>query len=105
MQPTKDESQIAKNADRMDKETPFNSAIGLNDNVKFMGKQLHVQTEILRATEGIIITQIFSNGRVILSKKTARSFDCVDIQNLMNCQHAQVIRSLAEKERRILDDQ
>jgi hypothetical protein len=86
----------------MDKETPFNSAIGLNENVEFMGKQLHIQTEILRATEGSVITQIFSNGRVIFSKKTTCSYDSSDIQNLMNSQHAQVIRSLAEKKRRIL---
>jgi hypothetical protein len=86
----------------MDKESPFKSAIGLNDNVEFMGKQLHIQTELLRATEPGVFTQIFSNGRVIFSKKTAYSHDSCDIQELMNNQHAQVIRSLAEKEGRIL---
>jgi hypothetical protein len=89
--------------DWMDKETPINSAIGLNENVEFMGKQLHIQTEILRATESIVITQIFSNGRVIFSKKTMCSNDSSEIQLLMNSQHAQVIRSLAEKKRHLLD--
>jgi hypothetical protein len=102
MQPIKDQAEIAEYASRMEKETPFKRAIGLNDNVEFMGKQLHIQTEILQASELSVVTQIFNKGRVIFSKKSECSYNFSGIQNLINNQHAQVLQSLAEKEGRII---
>jgi hypothetical protein len=78
------------------------TAAGLNDNVEFMGKQLHVQTESIGSPAPCIVTQIFSNGRVIFSKKSECSADLNKIQDQMNQQHSQVIRNIAEKEARIL---
>ncbi len=100
MQPENNELRTADNSgSRNNGET---SAIGLNDNVDFMGKQLHVQTESIRLPEPSVVTQIFSNGRIIYSKKSGCSPDSFNIQSLMNKQHAQVIQNLAEKKARIL---
>ena len=74
---------------------------GLNNNVEFMGKQLHVQTEGIGSPATFVVTQIFSNGRVVFSKKSECSHDLNEIQNLMHNQHSQVIQDLAEKEARI----
>jgi hypothetical protein len=78
------------------------TAVGLNDNVEFMGKRLHVQTESIGSPAPCIVTQIFSNGRVIFSKKSECSPDFNGIQDLMNQQHSQVLQTIVEKEARIL---
>lgn len=78
------------------------TAAGLNDNVEFMGKQLHVQTESIQSPAGCIVTQIFSSGRVIFSKKSECPPGADGIQDQMNLQHSQVIKSILEKEARIL---
>jgi hypothetical protein len=78
------------------------TAVGLNDNVEFMGKRLHVQTESIGSPSPCIVTQIFSNGRVIFSKKSECSPDLNGIQDLMNQQHSQVLKTIVEKEARIL---
>jgi hypothetical protein len=81
---------------------------GLNDNLQFMGRQLHVQTEHLEFPTAHIVTQVFCNGRVLLSKKSEYPSDvreCRDvskIQQLMHAQHSQVIREIADKQARIL---
>jgi len=85
------------------------SVTGLNDNMEFLGKRLHVQTEHAGFPVAHIITQVFSNGRVLLSKKTEcpadihASQDFTTIQKLMNTQHYQVLREIAAKQARILD--
>jgi hypothetical protein len=88
--------------------TGENSVPGLNNNLEFMGKQLHVQTERIGHPTPRIVTQVFSNGRVVLSKKheldpeDAESQEYVRIEELMRTQHLQTIREIDEKKRRIL---
>jgi hypothetical protein len=83
-------------------------AIGLNDNLEFMGRQLHVQTEHLEFPVARIVTQVFCSGRVMLSKKSEypadfrESRDLSRIQKMMNAQHYQVIREITDKQSRIL---
>jgi hypothetical protein len=83
-------------------------AMGLNDNLEFMGRQLHVQTEHLEYPVARIVTQVFCNGRVMRSKKSEYSADIREthdiskIQQLMNAQHYQVIREITEKQSQIL---
>jgi hypothetical protein len=83
-------------------------ATGLNNNLEFMGRQLHVQTEHLEYPVARIVTQVFCNGRVMRSKKSEYSADIREsrdinkIQQLMNAQHYQVIREITEKQSRIL---
>jgi hypothetical protein len=83
-------------------------AMGLNNNLEFMGRQLHVQTEHLELPVAHIVTQVFCSGRVMLSKKTEypadvrESRDISKIQQLMNAQHYQVIREIEDKQARIL---
>jgi hypothetical protein len=83
--------------------TNENPATGLNANIEFMGKQLHVQTETVGSPAAYVMTQVFNNGRVIFSKKTECSNDLSEIQSLIHQQHAQVIRNMAEKEAAILN--
>lgn len=81
---------------------------GLNDNLEFMGRCLHVQTEHIESPVMRIITQVFSNGRVLLSKKTEcppdirESQDFSRIQKLMSAQHYQVLQEIEAKQARIL---
>jgi hypothetical protein len=83
-------------------------ATGLNDNLEFMGRQLHVQTEHMEYPVARIVTQVFCNGRVMRSKKSEYSAEIREsrdnnkIQQLMNAQHYQVIREITEKQSRIL---
>ena len=84
-----------------------NSAPGLNDSLEFMGKQLHVQTEKTALPVPRIVTQVFSNGRVVFSKKSdilpcPESREFTKIQELMRTQHFQTIQEISEKQKRIL---
>jgi hypothetical protein len=86
-----------------------NSAPGLNDNFEFMGRQLHVQTERIGLPVPRIVTQVFSNGRVVFSKKSdilqgPDSQEFIKIQELMRTQHFQTIREMADKQKRILGE-
>ncbi len=83
-------------------------AMGLNDNLEFMGKLLHVQTENTTFPVAHIVTQVFSNGHVILSIKSEfpsgfhESLDFGKVQQLMRKQHIQVIQEIRSKQSRIL---
>ena len=82
--------------------------VGLNDNLDFMGRQLHVQTEYIELPEPRISTQVFCSGRVMLSKKSEcppdirESHDTQKLQQIMNAQHHQVLREIADKQARIM---
>jgi len=84
------------------------SVPGLNNNLEFMGKLLHVQTERIGHPTPRIVTQVFSNGRVVFSKKSelapedAESQEYARIEGLMRTQHLQTIQEIEEKQRRIL---
>ena len=85
-----------------------NSAPGLNDNLQFMGRQLHIQTERIGHPTPHIVTQVFSNGRVVFSKKyelpsqSLELWEFQKIQELMRTQHLQTIREIKEKQKRVL---
>jgi hypothetical protein len=85
-----------------------NSVAGLNENLEFLGRQLHVQTERIGFPSPRIVTQVFSNGRVMFSKKSDISFQTDEpqaaskVQELMQTQHFQVIREIKAKQNRIL---
>ncbi len=84
------------------------SVPGLNNNLEFMGKQLHVQTERISFPTPRVVTEVFSNGRVVFSKKSeipmsgAELQDFATIEELMRTQHLQTIREIEEKQKRIL---
>jgi len=83
------------------------SLSGLNDNLDFMGKPLHVQTESVAFPVACIVTQVFSKGKVILSRKSGfppgvrENGDVARMQELMHAQHRQIIRNIADKQARI----
>jgi hypothetical protein len=83
-----------------------NSAPGLNNNLEFMGRQLHVQTEKIGLPTPHIVTQVFSNGRVVFSKKSEiPDHDAPEFsktQEWMRSQHLQTIREIQEKQKRLL---
>jgi hypothetical protein len=74
---------------------------GLNDNIEFMGRQLHVQTEKIGLPKPGIVTQVFNKGRIVFSKKTEFSTDLNDIQSQMHKQHFEVIQTIAKKQARL----
>jgi len=86
-----------------------NAAPGLNNNLEFLGKQLHVQTERIGFPTPRIVTQVFSNGRVVFSKKSeilsesSDSQEFAPIQERMRSQHLQTIREIEDKQKRILN--
>ncbi|HYK89512.1 MAG TPA: P-loop NTPase [Acidobacteriota bacterium] len=88
------------NSDQLAPATPM---MGLNDNLEFMGKSLHIQTENLGFTGRRITTQVFCNGKVILSTKSEypssirNQQDQSQVQELMRRQHFNVIREIEGK--------
>ena len=84
------------------------AVMGLNDNLDFMGRCLHVQTENLRFPSMCILTQVFCNGRVVFSTRSeyppgaAESGDYSRIQNLMREQHYRVIERIRNKKEQVL---
>jgi len=82
-------------------------AMGLNDNLDFFGTQLHIQTENMAHPMPRIVTQVFSKGRVVFSKKTEYPANILDtgnpanIHELMRTQHFQVIQDISDKQKRI----
>jgi hypothetical protein len=82
--------------------------MGLNNNLEFMGKKLHVQTENMGFPVAHIVTQVFCGGRVLLSKKSEYASnsrepqDLTKIQKLMHAQHCQIIQEITDKKKRIL---
>ncbi len=87
---------------------PATPMMGLNDNLEFMGKLLHIQTENLGFTGRRIATQVFCNGKVILS--TVSEYpnpirgqkDQSEVRELMRRQHFDVIREIEERKVRAL---
>jgi hypothetical protein len=82
---------------------------GLNDNLDFLGRTLHVQTEHIDHPTERIVTQVFCSGRIMLSRKSEypsealESRDNQSLQKTMNTQHQRVIREIKEKQARVLD--
>ena len=55
-----------------------NPAMGLNDNLNFLGKELHVQTENVQSSVPCIRTQVFFHGRVVHTAKYEYSTEQCD---------------------------
>ena len=75
-------------------------AMGLNDNLNFLGKELHVQTENVQSDAPCIRTQVFFHGRVVHTVKYEYSNDLKNSLNLtkirdrMHKQHRNVIEKI-----------
>jgi hypothetical protein len=84
------------------------TVMGLNDNLDFMGRLIHVQTENMRSPAMCIVTQVFCNGRVVFSTKSefppglCESQAFSQIQGLMRAQHFEVIKKIRDKKTQIL---
>lgn len=73
---------------------------GYNTNIRYKGKDYHVQTEDCGPKEPVVVTQLYHKGAVIFSKKTDYSrfinspdFE-KDLRGMMREQHKGVIRNL-----------
>lgn len=90
------------------KPAPATPIMGLNDNLDFMGRQFHIQTEDLGYTGRSITTQVFCEGRVVLSAKSEypdglrHRHNRNDVAELMRKQHFNVMRELEIKKAQIL---
>jgi hypothetical protein len=82
--------------------------MGLNDNLEFMGKQLHVQTENAAFPSAHIVTQVFCRGKVILSRRmdypadVRESGDVDKMREMMHVLHFRIIKEIADKQARFL---
>ena len=78
-------------------------ASGLNDSLVFMGRDLHIQTEDMGDAGRCITTQVFCDGRVILSTKSEYPSTRQDPQpgsqvvEWMRAQHFNVIREIENR--------
>ncbi len=78
--------------------------MGLNDNLMFKGSELHIQTEDMGHTLRCITTQVFKEGKIILSTKLEYPADltqqsnCGQIMELMRKQHFEIIREIENGE-------
>ncbi|MBP1595439.1 MAG: hypothetical protein H6Q05_816 [Acidobacteria bacterium] len=77
--------------------------MGLNDNLVLMGRDLHIQTEGLGDGSRSITTNVFCDGRVILTTKSeypetlqSRHLDS-RVADLMRSQHFNVIREIESR--------
>ncbi len=101
-------SERQPQGDGSDRPVPGTPTMGLNDNLDFLGRQLHIQTEDLGYTGRCIQTQVFCDGRVLLSTKSEyppsvhHQADRSQLVELMHKQHYNVIRELESKKVRIL---
>lgn len=81
---------------------------GLNDNLDFLGRQLHVQTEDLGRARGIITTQVFLNGKVIHSMRStypdtpAEDSTHDKITDMMRAQHLAVLDEIRNQKVRFV---
>jgi hypothetical protein len=81
-----------------------NPAMGLNDNLNFLGKELHIQTENVQSSAPYIRTQVFFHGRVVHTAKYEYSTekrdspDVLRIRELMHKQHMRVIKKISEQQ-------
>jgi hypothetical protein len=88
--------------------SPASPVPGLNDNLEFMGRQLHVQTESAGFPTARIVTQVFCRGRVMFSRKSEyppginESNNSDKIRELMHSQHCEVIQEIRNKQTQIL---
>jgi flagellar biosynthesis protein FlhG len=76
---------------------PCTPVTGFNDNLVLMGRNLHIQTEDLRAAGNGITTQVFCDGRVILSTKSDCGHDPVETMETMRTQHFNVILQIENR--------
>jgi len=82
-------------------------ASGLNDNLVIMGRDLHIQTEDLGNAEHCITTQVFCDGRVVLSTRSAypqmlqNSHDTSRLVEFMRAQHFRVIREIESRKMKL----
>ena len=87
--------------------TPVSSAMSLNDNLDFMGKALHIQTENVQSEIPHIRTHVFSKGRVIHTKILAfpadliKSGDPNQIRRLMQSQHCEIIDKISRQQSKL----
>jgi hypothetical protein len=83
--------------------------LGLNDNLDFMGKQLHVQTESTGSPVARIVTQVFCKGKVIMSRESGCPSEAPEnggagkMREFMRAQHFQVIQNISDKQARLLN--
>jgi len=84
---------------------------GFNYNLTIMGKDVHIQTEDMGSPGCLITTQVFCEGRVILSTKSEYASTLRDrprskqVSELMRAQHFNVIREIEDRKTRFESSQ
>jgi hypothetical protein len=84
--------------------SPVSPTMSLNDNMYFMGRELHIQTETVQSDTPCIRTHVFSHGRVIHTTKLEFPlgmkgyYDFDTIRDMMKMQHCQIMEKIYKKE-------
>ena len=97
-------------ADESSSVSSSHQGMGLNNNLDFMGRQLHVQTESSEFPAARIVTHVFTNGRILLSRKSdcpqeiQQAGNLEKLRELMQMQHHQIMQEISEKQKRIKAD-
>jgi len=87
---------------------PCSPVQGMNDNIEFLGRQLHIQTEDTGLPRKCITTQVFLNGRVVHSTRQQYGApgssmpDREQISELMRSQHLSVMREIEGQKMRVV---
>ncbi len=88
----------------------YTPAMGLNDNLAFLGRDLHIQTEDRVEAGRCIATQVFCDGHVILSTKSEYPSRLRNPQHMnelvemMRHQHYGVIREIESRNTKVFFD-
>jgi hypothetical protein len=83
---------------------------GLNDNLDFFGRQLHIQTENIGIPTPRIVTQVFCGGRVLFSRKSEYPPEVQEqgamerIFDLMHLQHKRILKEISDKQKNMGHD-
>lgn len=66
---------------------------GFNDNVEFEGNLFHVQTEVFLKDKPKVVTVVYNNGQILLSKKEEFAIDTGEQDSVLK-QHITVIKGI-----------
>ena len=72
--------------------------MGLNDDIEVGGAHFHVQTEDLGPRRRAVTTQVFSSGRILMSRRTEYAAEePARVLEIMRKQHLDVIKEFSDK--------
>jgi hypothetical protein len=94
------EHRCGRTSERVEVARPAGAApiMGLNDDIEVGGAHFHVQTEDLGPRRRAVTTQVFSSGRIMMSRRTEYAAEeRAQVVEIMRKQHLDVIKEFTDK--------